>query len=241
MTLYENVIIGNFLYGLGLDIGITLGLNNENVNLPSIVNLLQQTPADKELGDMLLEFPGVVRVLEFKNANNPSKKEKKRVEKLEKALADNERMQYVSRKIHWYIETEPFEEICVNKIVPYLDAYNGTIGIHTLGDFIKSISNEVSNPISEITHEEQKQYLSLISTCQGSGAVSTGGLIVSVSKEGISYVEFSQIEQLQLQHNEFKKEMQQKCESVMKSEYELEQKLEQTPSRNRSNNVYRSI
>ena len=117
MTLYENVIIGNFLYGLGLDIGISLGLNNEDVDLPSIVNLLQQTPADKELGDMLLEFPGVVKVLEFKNAKNPSKKEKRRVEKLEKALKDNERMKYVSREIHWYIETEPFNKICANKII----------------------------------------------------------------------------------------------------------------------------
>ena len=241
MTLYENVIIGNFLYGLGLDIGITLGLNNEDVSLPSIVNLLQQTPVDKELGDMLLEFPGIVRVLEFKNAKNPSNKEKKRVEKLERALKNNERMQYVSRQIHWYIETEPFEEICVNKIVPYLDAYNGTMGMETLESFIKSISIEVNNPISQITHEEQKQYLSLISTCQGSGAVGTGGLIVSVSKDGINYVEFSQIEQLQLQHNEFKKKMQQKCESIMQSEYELEQKLEQNRSQSRNNNLYRSI
>lgn len=231
MTLYENVIIGNFLYGLGLDIGITLGLNNEDINLPSIVNLLQQTPADKELGDMLLEFPGVVRVLEFKNAKNPSNKEKNRVEKLEKALKDNERMQYVSRQIHWYIETKPFEEICVNKIVPYLDAYNGTRGMDTLENFIKSISIEVNNPISGITHEEQKHYLSLISTCQGSGAIGTGGLIVSVSKEGINYVEFSQIEQLQLQHEDFKKEIQQKCKSVMQSEYELERKLEQNHSK----------
>lgn len=240
MTLYENVIIGNFLYGLGLDIGITLGLNNEDVNLPSIVNLLQQTPADKELGDMLLEFPGVVMVLEFKNAKNPSKKEKKRVEKLEKALIDDERMQYVSRNIHWYIETEPFEEICVNRIVPYLDAYNETIGMYTLEKFIRSISNEVNNPKSGITHEEQKNYLSLISTCQGSGAIGTGGLIVSVSKEGINYVEFSQIEQLQLQHKDFKKEIQQKCESVMQSEYELEQKLEQNRSQSQNNNLYRS-
>ncbi|MDX4060217.1 hypothetical protein Q6A89_06785 [Aliarcobacter skirrowii] len=241
MKLYENVIIGNFLYGLGLDIGIKIGLDDGTETLPSIINLLQQTPADKELGDMLLEFPGVVRVLEFKNAKNPSNKEKKRVEKLEKALKDNERMQYVSRQMHWYIETEPFEEICVNKIVPYLDVYNGTMGMETLESFIKSISIEVNNPISGITHEEQKHYLSLISTCQGSGAIGTGGLIVSVSKEGINYVEFSQIEQLQLQHEDFKKEIQQKCESIMQSEYELEQKLEQNRLKSRSYGLERSM
>ena len=240
MKLYENVIIGNFLYGLGAAIGIKIGLDGSQV-VPGTVNLLQQTPADKELGDMLLEFPGVVRVLEFKNAKNPSNKEEKRVKKLETALKGNERMQYVSRNIHWYIETEPFEKICANKIVPYLDAYNGTVGLDTLESFIKSISMEVNNPTSGITHKEQKHYLSLISTCQGSGTIGTGGLIVSVSKEGINYVEFAQIEQLQLQHDEFKKEIQQKCESVMQSEYELEQKLEQNRSRSRSNELYRSM
>lgn len=57
MKLYENVIIGNFLYGLGLDIGIKIGLDNGTETLPEIIiNLLQQTPADKELGDMLWGF-----------------------------------------------------------------------------------------------------------------------------------------------------------------------------------------
>lgn len=241
MKLYENVIIGNFLYGLGLSIGIKIGLENENRNIPSIVNLLQQTPADKELGDMLLEFPGVVRVLEFKNANNPSKKEEKRVSKLEKVLKNNERMQYVSREIHWYIETEPFDGICANKIVPYLDAFNGTIGLNDLEKFIEVISDEVDIPQSSITREEQKKYLSLISTCQGSGKIGTGGLIVSVSKEGISYVEFSEIEQLKLQHNEFKNDIQKKCESVMKSEYELELKQERSFSQSKNNNLFRSL
>lgn len=65
MKLYENVVIGNFLYGLGFSIGMSTIGNNQL----SIINLLQQTPADKELGDMLLEFPGVVRLIEFKNGD----------------------------------------------------------------------------------------------------------------------------------------------------------------------------
>lgn len=66
-------------------------------------------------------------------------------------------MQCYQDKYIGYIETEPFE-ICVNKIVPYLDAYNGTIGMYTL-EFIKSISIRVNNPISGITHNEQTLFI----------------------------------------------------------------------------------
>lgn len=45
MKLYENVVIGNFLYGLGFSIGRSLPEQRT-----SVVNLLQQTPADKTLG-----------------------------------------------------------------------------------------------------------------------------------------------------------------------------------------------
>lgn len=40
---YENVIIGNFIYGLGL----VMGKNPRQID--SCVNLLQQTPLDKVL------------------------------------------------------------------------------------------------------------------------------------------------------------------------------------------------
>ena len=48
---YENVIIGNFIYGLGL----VMGKNPRQID--SCVNLLQQTPLDKVLGDVMLQFP----------------------------------------------------------------------------------------------------------------------------------------------------------------------------------------
>lgn len=70
MKLYENIVIGNFLYGLGYSVGTKKGGNE----VFSVVNLLQQTPADKELGDVLLEFPGVVKLIEFKNKAGSLKK-----------------------------------------------------------------------------------------------------------------------------------------------------------------------
>ncbi len=53
VKLYENVVIGNFLYGLGVSVGAQL----RGHVLPASVNLLQQTPEDKALADVLLSFP----------------------------------------------------------------------------------------------------------------------------------------------------------------------------------------
>lgn len=58
VKLYENVVIGNFLDGLGVSIGGRL----KTECLPGAVSLLQQTPEDEALGDVLLDFPGTLRL-----------------------------------------------------------------------------------------------------------------------------------------------------------------------------------
>src|SRR5262245_44285930 len=55
MKIYENVVIGNFLFALGYALR-----DKGRVERLGAVNLLQQTPADRFLGDLLLDFPGVV-------------------------------------------------------------------------------------------------------------------------------------------------------------------------------------
>ena len=63
IEIYENIFIGNFIYILGVQIG--MALSHDKIPLPACVNLLQQTPADKYLGDMLASFPGVSFLIEF--------------------------------------------------------------------------------------------------------------------------------------------------------------------------------
>ncbi|CAM2157911.1 hypothetical protein PT2222_470001 [Paraburkholderia tropica] len=58
MEPYENIVIGNFLYSFGLTVG---QLSGEAVR-PMCVNLLQQTPLDRPLGDLMFENAGVVRL-----------------------------------------------------------------------------------------------------------------------------------------------------------------------------------
>ena len=212
MKLYENVVIGNFLYGLGFSVGQSL----DERTIPSMINLLQQTPADKLLADVVLEFPGVVRIIEFKNADGSLKKEKEKKKQLELALVNNEHYQNISRKIHWYIETKPFEIECVNNIKPYLDAFNDDDSMFTLEEFINDITQSVINPSEEIRTESLQAYLSLLKSCQGDGKVETGGLIISVSCKGIKYVQFSNIMQLRLQHKDFIQEVKNYHKSIMK-------------------------
>lgn len=234
MKLYENVIIGNFLYSLGLNIGLKFDEKNKPL---SIINLLQQTPADKSLGDVLLEFPGVVRLIEFKNKKSSLKKEKLRYEQLHMVIKDNENMINISKQIHWYIETNPNSEYCFNRIVPYLEAFDEfSYSYHTLETYLEEIVDEVLNPNYLITHIELKNYLELIKLCQGGGDIGTGGLIINISEKGISYVQISSLMDLRLQHKEFVKKVELEYESVMKLEQELEKKITQNRNKNNNNN-----
>ena len=211
MKLYENVLIGNFLYGLGYSIGNAL----PNKKQLAIINLLQQTPADKELGDMLLEFPGVIRLIEFKNNENKSDKELKRCNQLKIAIGDNEEVRRISKEIHWYVETEPFKETCFNNIKPYINAFDDTDSFYTIESFIAEITSSVINPQSTISSKMLESYLALIARCQGSGEVGTGGLVVSISKDGLRYLQFADIMQLRLQHKDYVLQVEKEFKSIM--------------------------
>ncbi|MFL1466126.1 hypothetical protein [Marinobacter sp. HN1S83] len=222
MKLYENVVIGNFLYGLGHSIG---NATKEKRQL-SVINLLQQTPADKELGDMLLEFPGTVRLIEFKNRTSSLTKEKDRCDQLTIQIGDNKELQKISRNIHWYVETEPFKELCLNNINPYLDAFSGNESTHTIESFIESITRSVTDPDNKIPASDLEAYLALVSTCQGDGKIGTGGLIVSVGEDGIRYLQFADIMQLRLQHKDYVLQVQKEFESIMNRRPSEEKKLD---------------
>ncbi|MBB1488766.1 hypothetical protein [Oceanospirillum sediminis] len=222
MKLYENVVIGNFLYGLGHSIGNAI----KGKQQLSVINLLQQTPADKELGDMLLEFPGVVRLIEFKNRTSSLSKEKDRCEQLSIQIGDNDELQKISRDIHWYVETEPFKELCLNNINPYLDAFSGNESKHTIESFIESITKSVIDPEIKISSSKLEAYLALVSTCQGEGEVGTGGLIVSVGEEGLRYLQFADIMQLRLQHKDYVLQVKNEYDSIMRRRPEKEKKLD---------------
>ncbi|BAN34093.1 conserved hypothetical protein [Sulfuricella denitrificans skB26] len=223
MKLYENIVIGNFLYGLGFAVRArtTTGL------VPSVINLLQQTPADKELADVLLEFPGVIRLIEFKQLNNKSNKEKTRHEQLTAAIGGGTRMAEVSRAIHWFVETHPENKTFISRIVPYLDAYPQDKQQHSLAQFISSIAEDVVNGQNTFSPKELRGYLSLVARCQGSGSVSTGGLLLAINAKGdINFVELTDMMQLRLQHKNFVAEIKANMEKALEQDRQRELSLD---------------
>lgn len=68
---YENTFIGSFLYGLGIEIGAS----SADHPLVTGVDLLQQTPLDQSLADLLIKAPCYVSIIEFKRSENRDEKE----------------------------------------------------------------------------------------------------------------------------------------------------------------------
>jgi hypothetical protein len=87
------------------------------------VHLLQQTPLDIVLGDVLLTGPRSVALLEFKRAADRRSKERDKLELIE-ALLERPKFQELrttSQQIHFYVETGDIPERFKPRVLPYLD------------------------------------------------------------------------------------------------------------------------
>jgi hypothetical protein len=211
LKLYENVVIGNFLYGLGLSMGAKLSSSNS----PSIINLLQQTPVDKKLGDVLLEFPGVVKLLEFKQLSNKSNKEAAKHRIIKDVIYHDESLVEISQSVHWFVESSPHKKTFISRIVPYLNTYPDKVAdkypkqksqtvYDSLEEFIQQIVEEVTNEGKRFTFEELSKYILSIATCQSKGEGGAGGLVILVNSEGcLRYAALTDMIQLRLQHREY--------------------------------------
>jgi hypothetical protein len=102
MDIYENIVIGNFLYGLGFQIG------RSSVAKPHAmaINLLQQTPMDKPLADLLMQGASVFRIIEFKRLKNKSNKEANKHTAVLRSVENVPDLKEFSLRSHWYVETE---------------------------------------------------------------------------------------------------------------------------------------
>jgi hypothetical protein len=201
LKLYENVVIGNFLYGLGS----TIRAKSKSEVAVSSINLLQQTPLDMEIGDVLLEFPGIIRIIEFKQVSNSSEKEPIRVENLTNSIKENNKLLAISRAIHWFVETDPKKNTFVSRIVPYLNAYSRVESLYdSLEEFIEKIAEEAVQETQEFSPDDLREYLDFIQLTLGKGTTGSGGLIFAVDKKGnLGFLQLTNMRQLRLQHRDF--------------------------------------
>lgn len=199
MKVYENIVIGNFLYALGFSIRARMVTSH----MPAVINLLQQSPADTLLGDLLLGFSGVTRLIEFKAQGNRSSKEKARHTKLCEAMTENPDLEAVSRRIHWYIETATSEkEGLIAHIVPYLDAFPAEKKEQErIETFIEALATDVVSGHAKDTRAEEAAYLRWVRLTQGDGKIGSGGLLLVADADGaLHYAQLLDLSDLRLKH-----------------------------------------
>lgn len=206
MKLYENVVIGNFLYGLGVSVGAQLGGDV----LPASVNLLQQTPEDKALGDVLLSFPGTLRLIEFKSAANRSDKEETRFRKLSHALKIDVSLTPLSHRIHWYVETTPDIQ---SGVKTYFSSYLSALSQSArqaeplnLERFIAQTSRSIFSAQTDAEDPVAvSDYLKLIRWCQGVDEESSAGALIVVcdGSGNLHYAELKNIMELSMTHEKW--------------------------------------
>ncbi len=196
-TIYENILIGNFLFGLGL----AIGMRRPGGPLQMAVNLLQQTPGDRKLGDLMLGGPRLVRVIEFKRFTNDSKKETAKHLSLVRSLQDAgyRHLEPVSRKIHLYVEMEEKRDDPRTYTRPYLDFLSTRVGspMHQLVDELAVTA--LGPPMDDQTRARCHEYLTMLQRAQGAAWAGSGALLVAVNdKMQIEYAVLEDLRDLRL-------------------------------------------
>lgn len=227
MKLYENIVIGNFLFALGFSIRA----KQIRKSFGATINLLQQTPSDKILSDVLLDFGGTVRLIEFKTSDNRSTKEKGRHRALQAGMVGTG-LEAISREVHWFIETAPTENTLVARIVPYVDAFPRGTRDQKLEPFIDALATEIVTPAALFTAPEVKTYLDWVTATLGGGVVGTGGLLFCARADGsFFYATLFDLLELRLEHRQWVAHCRDRHEREMKHQLAKENKKELERSR----------
>jgi hypothetical protein len=192
MKLYENITIGNFLFALGYSIRD----KQPRRQLAGSINLLQQTPADELLGDVLLKFTGVVRLIEFKAEGADLTKERGKHAALQVALEELGLVD-VSKDVHWFVETKATEHTLGLRTLPYLDAFPRPRGpkLQRFDDFINTLAEDIATQRVTYTGAQIKEYMAWVRHINaGGGEVRSGGLLLVAEPGGL--VRFAPLEDM---------------------------------------------
>lgn len=197
----ENVVIGNFILGFGRALGVRYGTD---AMAPIGVELLQQTPLDTSLGDVLIANATFVRLIEFKRELNRSPKERAKLRQLRTALESEStrRFEPISRQIHWYVVTN-FNKWPSSKIVPYLDMEAPREGNRDLARFVQETADALAkSSLSERELQDVSGYMKALAAYCGTSksGKTTGGLLFAVNAQGrASYTPIRDVRELAME------------------------------------------
>ena len=182
---YENILIGNFLYSLGARSAFRCA--QLGIDLQGAICLLQQTPLDGEIGDVCIQHPGTIRILEFKREVNRSQKEARKLQQLRIALKGREyvNLEPLSRRVHWYVESIEDVPVWRTRARPYLDLAKPSpsdLNIAQLTEQLAGVAVGASQP--EFASEDIARYLKALATFSGTKGTSSSGIIVAIDSTG---------------------------------------------------------
>lgn len=181
MDIYENVVVGNFLFALGLRLG-----KNVSTLEPLSINLLQQTPMDQVLGDLVLRSAKLFRIVEFKRAASRSEKELGKLKRLlvgleEPSIAD---LKHISREIHWYVRSDFRGECKSIEVMPYLE-FRSPEKRFTLMEFVELTAQTATiGLMGDMDVARCRQYLDLLANVHGGDEGNSGCLVLFASSDG---------------------------------------------------------
>jgi hypothetical protein len=189
----ENIVIGNFLYGLGLSMGQRAGANAP----VGCVNLLQQTPLDRSLGDVFIRFTGAVRLFEFKRSTASKLKELRKLTVLQAAIRNRPDLRALSRQIHWYVETKKDHPDFSISARPYLDMVDRKMPVLDLAGTIRDVVDQALAAQPEDNARLVDEYLKAVALFAGERTGSSSGVLVAMDgKGGIQWVAVDDIRDL---------------------------------------------
>jgi len=198
MEVYENIVIGNFLYSLGF----LVAQRCREVPRSTCINLMQQTPLDRALGDVMVSNDGVLRLIEFKRSSADLTKEITKQTILARAISDDSVMQGISRDVHWYVESSETDGRFGSRVVPYLDFCDEAALCMNLEQFTAAAADSAAcGVINADTRAQYSAYLELVALTHGGLQGASGGLLVNIALDGtLRYVLVPDIRDLLLQH-----------------------------------------
>lgn len=171
-----------------------MGLDNQPEEVPWMCpSLLQQTPLDTRLGDLLVFNSSFFRVIEFKRASNDAAKEHQKLESLSVALGVPRLrdLTEVSRRIHWYVKSDTRTGL-KTWVVPYLDfpalESGDSCSCMDLNTFVTDTARHASKrqKLSEDETEQCRRYLDVVYHSYASrvGTSASSGTLILQTKGG---------------------------------------------------------
>lgn len=189
----DNLVIGQFLFRLGVDLGRRAGAAPLACS-----NLLQQVAPQQALHQVFVESTGVVRLFEFRRSALPTISEYRRYRILHAALRRQPELRVLSRRLHWAVEPSVRVDTvdgasgpaCAFDFSagPYLDGPEADGPRFGLEEMIEGIVDDVLDPRAGDDGRLIGNYLDAVALFTGRAGAAAGLLLVIDARHGIRWV-----------------------------------------------------